>query len=97
MEQIKQRAARVDASFVSAAADLQAIAGLLREFQNLGGSFIRPLRSVVTRAALADGLRPFLETVGSGAHPTPLSKQLDSPPVYPRPEDSVTDTVARTA
>jgi len=96
LEQIKKRASRVDASFGSAAVDLQEIAALLREFQNLGRGFSRSIKTIATRAALADGLRPFLEIVGSG-HQLPLAKQLDSLPIIPRPEDSLTDTVAKTA
>jgi DNA repair exonuclease SbcCD ATPase subunit len=75
---IRQRAAAVDAVFDQAAEHLQAIEGLLNEYRLAGGAFHRSLKGCTTRAALATGMRPYIETafVGGHEHLRPLTEQL---------------------
>jgi len=75
---IRQYAAAVDGLFEQAAEHLQAIEGLLNEFRLAGGAFHRSLKGCTTRAALATGMRPYIETafVGGHQHLRPLAEQL---------------------
>jgi len=75
---IKQHASAVDALFDQAAEHLQAIEGLFNEYRLAGGAFHRSLKGCTTRAALATGMRPYIETafVGGHEHLRPLAEQL---------------------
>ena len=77
-EEIRQAAAAVDGFFSQAAEHLRSIEDLLGRYQFEGGAFARSLKSCTTRAALAAGLRQYLDTeyVGSSHHLRPLSEQL---------------------
>jgi DNA repair exonuclease SbcCD ATPase subunit len=75
---IRQRAAAVDTLFDQAAEHLQVIEGLLNEYRLAGGAFHRSLKGCTTRATLATGMRPYIETafVGGHEHLRPLAEQL---------------------
>ena len=75
---IGQHAAAVDRIFEQAAEHLQAVEGLLNEYRLAGGAFHRSLKGCTTRAALATGMRPYIETafVGGHEHLRPLAEQL---------------------
>ncbi len=86
---IQQDAEAVDRLYQEAANHMEAISELLTSYQLEGGSFARSLKGCSTRAALAAGLRKFLETdfVGSSQHIRPLAEQLGGLPVARVPED----------
>lgn len=75
---IQQEAEAVDRLYQEAAGRLESISGLLISYQREGGAFTRSLKGCSTRAALAAGLRKYLETefVGSSQHIRPLAEQL---------------------
>lgn len=75
---IQKHAAAVDAHFEQAAEHLQAIEGMLNEYRLAGGAFHRSLKGCATRATLATGMRPYIETafVGGHEHLRPLAEQL---------------------
>lgn len=76
--EIQREAAAVDGLFDQAAERLRIIESLLTQYQLEGGAFARSLKSCSTRAALAAGLRQYLETgfVGGSEHIRPLAEQL---------------------
>jgi|GEM_PF-6422019 hypothetical protein len=86
---IQEEAQSVDRFYQEVASHLETINGLLISYQMEGGSFARSLKGCSTRAALAAGLRPYLETgfVGSNEHIRPLAEQLSGLAVARVPED----------
>lgn len=86
---IQQEAEVVDRLYQEAANHLEAIGELLVSYQLEGGSFARSLKACSTRAALAAGLRKYLDTefVGSSQHIRPLAEQLSGLAVARVPED----------
>src|SRR5579883_3357344 len=84
-----EEAQSVDRFYQEVASHLETINGLLISYQMEGGSFARSLKGCSTRAALAAGLRPYLETgfVGSNEHIRPLAEQLSGLAVARVPED----------
>jgi hypothetical protein len=86
---IQEEAQSVDRFYQEVASHLETINGLLISYQMEGGSFARSLKGCSTRAALAAGLRPYLETgfVGSNEHICPLAEQLSGLAVAHVPED----------
>ncbi len=75
---IRQHAAAVDGLFEQVAEHLQVIEGMLNEYRLAGGAFHRSLKGCTTRATLATGMRPYIETafVGGHEHLRPLAEQL---------------------
>jgi hypothetical protein len=90
---IQQHAVAVDAAFGLAADHVRAIEALLAEYRQDGGAFHRSLKATVTRGALADGLRPYLETefVGGHEHLRPLAEQLGALAVVPGADERLAD------
>ena len=90
---IRQRAAEVDALFEQAAEHLQAIEGLLNEYRLTGGAFHRSLKGCTTRAALATGMRPYIEAafVGGHEHLRPLAEQLAALGTMPGADERLAD------
>jgi chromosome segregation ATPase len=90
---IRQHAAAVDRIFEQAAEHLQSVEGLLNEYRLAGGAFHRSLKGCTTRAALATGMRPFIETafVGGHEHLRPLAEQLAALGTMPGADDRLTD------
>jgi len=90
---ITQHAAAVDRIFEQAAEHLQAVAGLLNEYRLAGGAFHRSLKGCTTRAALATGMRPYIETafVGSREHLRPLAEQLAALGTMPGADERLAD------
>lgn len=86
---IQQEAEAVDHLYQEAASHLEAIGELLISYQMEGGAFARPLKACSTRAALAAGLRKYLDTefVGSSQHIRPLAEQLSGLAVARVPQD----------
>ena len=91
---IQQEAEVVDRLYQEAANHLEAIGELLVSYQLEGGSFARSLKACSTRAALAAGLRKYLDTefVGSSQHIRPLAEQFSGLPVARVPEDWLVET-----
>jgi len=78
-EQIQTEAVAADRLLVELASRLQAIKGLIRQYQGEGGAFHRSLPSCSARAALYAGLHDLLElglVGGTTQHWAPLSQQL---------------------
>jgi DNA repair exonuclease SbcCD ATPase subunit len=92
-DNIRQRAAAVDALFEQAAEHLQAIEDLLNEYRLAGGAFHRSLKGCTTRAALATGMRPYIETafVGGHEHLRPLAEQLAALGTMPGADERLAD------
>jgi chaperonin cofactor prefoldin len=90
---IRQHAAAVDGIFEQAAEHLQAIEGLLNEYRLSGGAFHRSLKGCTTRAALATGMRPYIEPafVGGHEHLRPLAEQLASLGTMPGADERLAD------
>lgn len=76
--EIRRVAGAVDKLFAEAAEQLQMLDQLMMQFRTEGGVFVRSLKGCATRAALATGMRPYLETefVGGHDHLRPLAEQL---------------------
>jgi hypothetical protein len=91
---IQQEAESVDRLYQKAAGHLDAIGDLLINYQMEGGAFARSLKGCSTRAALAAGLRKYLETgfVGGNEHIRPLAEQLSGLAVARVPEDWLLET-----
>ena len=87
--EIQQEAETVDRLYEEVASHLELLDSLLIRYQVEGGAFARSLKGCSTRAALAAGLRRFLETefVGSNEHIRPLAEQLCGLAVARVPED----------
>ena len=77
--ELRQEAVAVDGFFSQTVAKLQHIEELMVEFHRHGGLFSRTLRGSTTRAALAAGMRPYLETehVGNVNVLRPLATQFE--------------------
>ena len=90
---IRQHAAAVDRIFEQAAEHLQSVEGLLNEYRLAGGAFHRSLKGCTTRAALATGMRPFIETafVGGHEHLRPLAEQLAALGTMPGADERLAD------
>lgn len=88
-DEIRQEADAVDGFFSQAAEHLRSIENLLARYQFEGGAFQRSLKGCTTRAALAAGLRQYLDTeyVGSSHHLCPLAEQLGALAVMRGAED----------
>jgi hypothetical protein len=91
---IQQEAEAIDRLYQQTAGHLDAIADLLINYQMEGGAFARSLKGCSTRAALAAGLRKYLETgfVGGNEHIRPLAEQLSGLAVARVPEDWLLET-----
>ena len=91
--QLLEHAERVDVAFNAAARAMEVIAGLLIEYQQAGGAWHRDLKGTTTRAAIAAGLRDFLEVYAlvSRDHLKPLAQQLAGLPVVPGMDERLAD------
>jgi hypothetical protein len=78
--ELRHVAGAVDALLSQAVGKLRQIDELMVEFHRNGGTFSRTAKGCTTRAALAAGMRPYLEVsfVGSNNACRPLAEQYEA-------------------
>ena len=80
VDELRKIAGLVDALFTEVAEKLGRIDELMKEYRAAGGIFSRSMKGCTTRAALAGGLRGYLETehVGNVNILRPLAEQFEA-------------------